>query len=129
MNRNAVCERWLFLLIGFAAVLCGGCTRRGNSTIQRFPSPDRKRVVEATINRNRDDPLAYLCVRLRIIRDPQGAAAVELDTQTGASNRMRWDVVWESDQQVLLNSSDIGERRWRRVDDDKWSAVATPQGS
>ena len=119
----------LYLIVSVAIAMCGGCTRRSNTTIQRFPSPDGKRFVEATINRKRDDPTKYLCVHLRIVRDPQGAAVVELDTQTGASNRMRWEVFWESDQQVLLKSSDIGDRRWTRGDDDKWSEVATPKGS
>ena len=127
--RSAVFERWLCLVIGIAAVLCRGCTRRNSSTVQRFPSPDGKRVVEATINMNRDDPVAYLCVRLRIVRNPQGAAEVELDTRTRASHRLRWDVVWESDQQVLLKSSDIGERRWRQGDDYEWSAVTSEEGT
>jgi hypothetical protein len=119
----------LYLIVGVAIAICGGCTGRNSSTVQRFPSLDGKRVVEATINSNRDDPTTYLCVHLRIIRDPQGAAVVELDTQTGASHRMRWDVDWESDRQVLLKSSDIGERRWTRGDDESWHAVDHLKGT
>jgi hypothetical protein len=115
-----------FLLIGgrpmrkvfglsLLCLLVAGCaSRRGQSPI---PSPDGSMTLHTRVNQSRDDPGAYLCIIFEI-RDRSGRVLHSENTR--ASDLMRWDMAWLSDDRVRLKSSDVGTSFWRKQPDGVW---------
>jgi hypothetical protein len=74
-------------------------------------------TLHTRVNQSRDDPGAYLCVIFEI-RDRSGRVLHSENTR--ASDLMRWDMAWVSDDRVCLESSDIGTSCWRKQPDGFW---------
>lgn len=99
-------------LVGLLAAGCGG--RQGRPPV---PSPDGTMTLHTRIERSRRDPGAYLCVILEI-RDRSGRVLHSENTR--ASDAMRWDVSWISNDRIRLESSDIGTYDWRKQPGGGW---------
>ena len=112
--RKFVCLLLLYLLVAG----CGG--RQGRPPT---PSPDGTMTLHTRVEQSRDDPGAYRCVVFEV-RD--GAGGVLHAENTRASDTMRWDMSWVSDDRIRLESSDIGTYYWRRRADGVW--VKEPPG-
>jgi hypothetical protein len=96
-------------------VLVAGCaSRQGRPPIA---SPDGSMTLHTRVNQSRDDPGAYLCIIFEI-RDRSGRVLHSENTR--ASDLMRWDMAWVSDDRVCLESSDIGTSCWRKQPDGFW---------
>jgi hypothetical protein len=98
-----------------ACILLSGCTSRLPPPAS---SPDGSMTLHTRIERSRQDPAAYLCVAFEI-RDASGRVLHAENTR--ASDRMRWDLSWVSNDRIRLRSSDIGTYDWRRQPDGRWS--------
>jgi hypothetical protein len=83
-------------------------------------------TLHTSIEQSRDDPGAYLCVILEI-RDRDGKVLHSENTR--ASDVMRWDLSWISDDRIRLKSSDIGTHDWQRKDDGRWSKEGSGTGA
>ncbi len=102
-------------LLGITIFCCLlGCTGTRSSSI---PSPDGKLTLITSINRSKDNPTKYLCVKFQII-DSTGKVLYE--EQTGASDRMRWSIYWKDTQHVVLDSADIGTMIWEQQANGSW---------
>ena len=110
----------VFLLVGcaLAPAGCGREERRAEPYKQTIPSPDGTRLLVCTVNTDPSYPTTYLCVRFRVIVPDQRE---EYSVQTGASHTMRWSMHWDGNDAVVLESADIGTRRWRRAADGTWA--------
>ncbi len=86
-------------------------------------SPDGSMSLITRIEESRQDPGAFLCV-VFAIRDRSGRILHE--ENTGASDRMRWDLSWDSNERIRLKSSDIGTYHWQRQRDASWKEEITP---
>jgi hypothetical protein len=60
----------------------------------------------------------YLCVQFSIV-DVKGKVLYQ--TQTSASARMKWSLSWQDNNQIVLQSSDIGMLRWQRQANGQWT--------
>ena len=107
------------LMASIIGATCG-CSRRNSSGSRVVKSPDGRFVVEATINLDRAQP-RYKCVRIRVFRNEKDQRIEEFETQTAASDRLRWDISWESENRIVMRSADIGTKRWRRDENGSWS--------
>ena len=101
-----------FLLLTSLLAGCGGVPGR-----PPIPSPDGSMMLHTRIEQSRVDPRAYLCVVFEI-RD--GSGRVLHAENTRASDRMRWNMSWVSDDRIRLESSDIGTYYWRKQADGGW---------
>jgi hypothetical protein len=99
----------LLLLLSLAA----GCSR----PVPPQASPDGSLILAASIERSRAAGSKYLCVILEI-RDRAGK--VLFRENTGASDVMKWNLHWESNTRIKLDSSDIGTYYWNRQPDGSW---------
>ncbi len=108
-------------LLGIAIFfLLLGCTQRSSSDSNAIPSPNGNLTLITSINRSKEDLTKFLCVKFQII-DSTGRVLYE--EQTGASDRMRWNMRWEDNQHVVLDSSDIGTIIWEQQADGSWRKV------
>jgi len=88
-------------------------------------SPDKKRVAIVELITSKRDLTKYLTLRL-IVQDNQTGQRL-LETNTGASIRMRWSLKWLSNSEVQLESSDIGTYCWQEVLGTGWvKATCSP---
>jgi hypothetical protein len=106
--------------LAFALAVGLGLSGCGPRPDPRVVSPDGRRIVTASVNRNKADGTKYLCVRIKIA---DAAGHVEFEEQTGASVVMRWSVAWSGNDTVVLRSSDIGPSGWRVGPDGTWKAL------
>jgi hypothetical protein len=74
-------------------------------------SGDGSSVIIPTINYDKEDASAWLCVHIEI-RDVQSGKSL-YQVQTHASDRMRWSVSWVNNTTIRLDSSDIGSYCWQ----------------
>ncbi|MEO6812063.1 MAG: hypothetical protein ABI353_23375 [Isosphaeraceae bacterium] len=74
-------------------------------------------TLHTRIEQSRDDPGAYLCVIFEI-HDHSGH--VLFTENSRASDMMRWNISWVSDDRIRLESSDIGTSYWRQQADGGW---------
>ena len=81
------------------------------------PSPDGSMTLHTRVEQSRADPRTYLCVIFEV-RDKSGRVLHSENTR--ASDRMRWEMSWVTNERVRLRSSDIGTYEWRRQADGKW---------
>jgi len=96
-------------------LLVAGCgERRGRPPI---PSPDGSMTLLTRIEQGRDDPGSYLCVIFEIC---DSSGRVVHTENTRASDTMRWNLSWVSNDRIRLRSSDIGTYHWRRKADGSW---------
>ena len=107
-------------------LLVAGCgSRQGRPPI---PSPDRTMMLHTRIEQSRQDPVAYLCVIFEI-RDRSGRLLYSENTR--ASDTMRWNVSWISNDRIRLESSDIGSYDWQKQPGGGWvrePATKSPVG-
>jgi hypothetical protein len=96
-------------------LLIAGCGSRG--TPPPIPSPDGSMTLHTRIERSKADLVTYLCVIFEI-RDRTGR--VTHTENTRASDRMRWNLSWVSNDRIRLKSSDIGTFEWKRLADGRW---------
>ncbi len=80
-------------------------------------------TLHTRIESSRADPGAYLCVIFEI-RDRSGRVLYSENTR--ASDTMRWDLAWVSNNRIRLESSDIGRYDWRRQADGTWVKASVP---
>ena len=97
-------------------LLIAGCGSRG--TPPPIPSPDGSMTLHTRIEQSKADLVKYLCVIFEI-RDRTGR--VIHTENTGASDRMRWNLSWVSNDRIRLKSSDIGTYEWKRLSDGTWA--------
>ena len=81
-------------------------------------SPSGQFFLKTETNRSDEKLDTYFCVEI-LIFDKDNRLLQEI--QTNASVSMKFDVRWQDDDSVLLESSDIGNRLWIKVSDSKWS--------
>jgi len=105
-----------FSSLALASILLAGCVPRWSST-QTIPSPDGSLTLVTSIEQSHADPKTYLCVVFEI-RDRSGHVLHRENTR--ASDVMRWKMVWESNESIRLDSSDIGPSRWVRQPGGIW---------
>jgi hypothetical protein len=70
-----------------------------------------------SVEKSRKDPGAYLCVVFEI-RSTNGVVLHRENTR--ASITMQWSMSWDTNADVILKSSDIGDYRWKRQPDGMW---------
>jgi hypothetical protein len=78
-------------------------------------SPDGLLTLVTSVEHSRQDPKTYLCVVFEI-RDRSGKVLHRENTH--ASDTMRWNMVWESNTRVRLDSSDTSTYRWTKQQDE-----------
>lgn len=108
------------VLVSLCCIMVGvaGCRRSGStSTSAPIASPDGKYSLVTSVNQSKTDPTKYLCVILEI-HDAQGILVGKV--QTGASDRMRWNVAWDSKNRIWLKSADIGTHYCELQADGQW---------
>ncbi len=66
----------------------------------------------------------YLCVKLMVQDVLSGATLFE--TQTGASDRMSWELGWIDEHSIELKSSDIGDTCWAEGNNGTWQNSPCP---
>jgi hypothetical protein len=102
--------------LSLLCLLVAGCgSRQGRPPV---PSPDGTMMLHTRIEQSRQDPGAYLCVILEI-RDRSGHVLYSENTR--ASDAMRWNVSWVSNDRIRLDSSDIGTYDWRKQPGGGWA--------
>ncbi len=87
---------------------------------EKLMSPSGAYYLETKINKNKKDRERYLCVVI-VVKHKDGRFIEEI--KTDASDRMSWDVNWGVDDSIILDSSDIGGRIWKKIDADHWKEV------
>jgi len=97
-------------------LLVAGCS--GGAGRPPIPSPDGTMTMHTRIDQSRDNPCVSLCVILEI-RDRSGRVLHSENTR--ASNTMRWNMSWVSDDRIRLESADIGTYDWCRQADGRWA--------
>jgi hypothetical protein len=97
-----------------SCLLLAGCARHGPAPV---PSPDGSMTLHTRVEQSRSDLSSYLCVIFEV-RDKSGRVLHSENTR--ASDRMRWEMSWVTNERVRLKSSDIGTHDWRRQADGKW---------
>ncbi len=83
-------------------------------------SPSGLYYLEIDTNTDKTDLRTYLCIII-IVKQQDGKIVDKI--QTTASSKMTWSVSWDSNDSILLDSSDIGDRRWKKTNDDHWRAI------
>lgn len=102
---------WIAFLM---LVMVAGCDRKASAPLI---SPDGSLTLVTSVEHNRADPGAYLCVVFEI-RDRSGKV---LHTEnTRASDLSRWRMAWVSTNKIKLESSDIGTYAWSEQADGIW---------
>jgi hypothetical protein len=92
--------------------LLPGCSRSTTAL-----SPDGSLTLITLVEHSHQDPKTYLCVVFEI-RDRNGKVLHRENTH--ASDTMRWNMSWESNTRVRLDSSDIGTYCWTKQRDESW---------
>jgi hypothetical protein len=106
--------------LSFVLTVGLGLSGCGPGPDPRVASPDGRRIVTASVNRNKADRSNYSLIRIKVA---DASGHVELDEQTRASDVMRWSVVWSDNDTVVLRSSDIGPSGWRVGPDGTWKPL------
>ena len=103
----------LIILMILYFIGCG----QSPSTSLSIPSPDGRLLLKSSVNQETADPAGYLRVVVEII-DLYGNSVFR--ETTPASDTMRWSLKWVSNNEILLDSADIGRYIIRRVDSKQW---------
>ncbi len=103
----------LIILTIFSFIGCG----QSPSTSVSIPSPDGSLLLKSSVNQDTADAASYLRVVVEI-KDLYGNMVFR--ETTPASDTMRWSLKWVSNNEILLESSDIGRYVIRRVDNRQW---------
>lgn len=93
-----------------------GCGQSPSTSVS-IPSPDGSLLLKSAVNQNTADPSGYLRVVVEI-KDLYGNMVFR--ETTPASDTMRWSLKWVSNNEILLDSADIGRYVIRRVDNKQW---------
>jgi hypothetical protein len=92
---------------------CGGGHRHAP-----IASPDGSMTLNTRIEQSRSDPATHLCVIFEI-RDSSGRIVHSENTR--ASDAMSGRMSWVANDQIRLESSDIGTYHWRRPKVGPWA--------
>ena len=103
----------LIILMILYFIGCG----QSPSTSLSIPSPDGRLLLKSSVNQETADPASYLRVVVEI-KDLYGNSVFR--ETTPASDTMRWSLKWVSNNEILLDSADIGRYIIRRVDSKQW---------
>lgn len=82
-------------------------------------------ILLTKIEKNRHDR-GYLCVIFEVRTKVGPLLHAE---NTGASDVMRWDMSWISNDRIRLKSSDIGSYDWIRQPDGSWQKETASTGA
>ena len=93
-----------------------GCGQSPSTSVS-IPSPDGSLLLKSSVNQNTGDPARYLRIVVEI-KDLYGNMVFR--EITPASDTMRWSLKWTSNNEILLDSADIGRYIIRRVDNRQW---------
>ena len=93
-----------------------GCGQSPSTSVS-IPSPDGSLLLKSAVNQNTADPSGYLRVVVEI-KDLYGNMVFR--ETTPASDTMRWSLKWVNNNEILLDSADIGRYVIRRVDNRQW---------
>lgn len=96
----------------------GLLTSCGQKASPPIPSPDGSMNLVTSVERRREDPGAYLCVVFEI-HDPSGKTIHRENTR--ASSTSRWKMGWKSNDEIFLESGDIGDYVWIRAKEGAWT--------
>lgn len=110
-------------------ILCSvliGCGRSPTDLLQEVPSPDGSLVVLGLVNQDKTDPTRYLCVIVEV-RDTAGDVLYR--EVTPASDIQRWSLRWTRDDEILLDSSDVGRYYIRPDATGEWHGTFDPAPS
>lgn len=91
-----------------------------HSGVNSITSPNGNLILMTSVNTDKTDLTKYLCVKFQITDTSGKVLYVE---QTGASDRMGWEMKWDGDTRIVLKSSDIGTYTWEQQPDGSWHAV------
>ena len=105
-----------FSLIVIWILVFPGCGQSPSTSVS-IPSPDGSLLLKSSVNQNTSDPAAYLRVVVEI-KDLYGNRVFR--ETTPASDTMRWSLRWVSNQEILLDSAEIGRYVIRRVQNKQW---------
>ena len=94
------------VLVFFVALLACGCSQKQ----ERNFSPNGQFYFVTSVEHSKADPGAYLCVVLEI-NSTNGTTLLRENSRASATQK--WRAYWASDNEVVLDSSDIGPVRWR----------------
>jgi hypothetical protein len=97
------------------ALLVTGCNRTAAAPAQK--SPDGTMTLATSVNQSKANPTRYLCVIVDITDSTGRTLHHEV---TPASATQRWSISWLSNDEILLNSSDVGSYHIRRQSDGTW---------
>jgi len=95
-------------------ILLTACSPQAKPPI---PSPDGSLTLHTSVESSHSDPTGYGCV---VVEIHDQSARVLFRENTHASDFQRWGVIWTSNNQFRLNSSDIGTYTWTRQPDATW---------
>ena len=93
-----------------------GCGQSPSTSVS-IPSPDGSLLLKSSVNQNTADPSGYLRVVVEI-KDLYGNSVFR--ETTPASDTMRWSLKWVNNNEIFLDSADIGRYVIRRVDSKQW---------
>ena len=93
-----------------------GCGQSPSTSVS-IPSPDGSLLLKSSVNQNTADPASYLRVVVEI-KDLYGNSVFR--ETTPASDTMRWSLKWVNNNEIFLDSADIGRYVIRRVDSKQW---------
>jgi hypothetical protein len=100
------------------ALFALGCSDRTNLPDQR--SPDGTMMLSTSIHRTDEDPKRYLCV----VVDITDSSGMTLHHEvTPVSSLHQWSIAWEGNSEVVMETSDIGYYRMRRLSNDTWKGT------
>lgn len=109
---------WIGLIILLLTLFgCRGQTRQYDDFPQVIHSADNQLVLVIDLNQSKSDPTKYLCLKFTI-QDTNGNVLYQ--EQTGASVMTRWEMAWDKDNRVWLNSADIGTYYWEQQAEGMW---------
>ncbi|QDU58488.1 hypothetical protein [Aeoliella mucimassa] len=115
VSNQVMSQVRLLAVVMLLLVLLPSCSRSTVSPLK--PSPNGSMLLLTAVNQSQADPRKYLCVIVEI----QDASDTTLHREvTPASDTQRWTIQWVSDNEILLDSSDVGRYRIHRQPDDTW---------
>ena len=73
--------------------------------------------LTTSVNQSQADSTRYLCV---VVEITDLAGNTQYQEVTPASATQRWSIRWVNNEEVLLDSADVGQYRIRRQPDGAW---------
>jgi hypothetical protein len=108
-----------FILLSLFA---SGCGRTSTPPAQK--SPNGSMTLSTSVSSNKSDPTRDLCVVVDITDSNGKSLHHEV---TPASDVQKWSIAWVSNDEILLNNSDVGMYHIHHRPDGSWQGELKPK--